>query len=111
VNHKPILQPLWSYPSSNLVSPSVLPNETPLELNFYELIKNYLSQLLVLIILVDCFRNNFGLGFLAVFLSLLALILVALLVNLETVHDVGKEIKKFSVFVGYLAHSLAGLSV
>jgi len=66
---------------------------------------------LVLIKLVDCFRNNFGLGFLAVFLFLLVLVLVALLVNLETVHDVGKEIKKFSVFVGYLAHGFAGLSV
>jgi len=66
---------------------------------------------LVLINLVDCFRNNFGLGFLAVFLFLLVLVLVALLVNLETVHDVGKEIKKFSVFVGYLAHGFVGLLV
>ena len=61
------------------------------------------------IIHVDCCRNSFGLGYLVAFLFLLVLVLVALLVNLETVHDVGKEIKIFSVFVGYLSHGLAEL--
>jgi hypothetical protein len=82
---------------------------TPLELNFYGLVKNYLSRLLASITLADCSRNNFGLSFLAAFLFPLVLILVALLVNLENVLYVGMEIKIFLVFVGYPADDLTEL--
>jgi hypothetical protein len=54
------------------------------------------------IILFDCCRNSFGLGFLASFWFRLVLVLAALLVNLESVLSFGKGIGIFLIFVGSL---------
>jgi hypothetical protein len=94
-NHKPILQPLWSSPSSDLVFLFTLPDAIHLELNFYALVKNYLLQLWAWISRANWYQNNFDLDFLLSFLHQPILIPVDLSVNLKSVRDVGMETKRF----------------